>query len=58
MKTNKDLTKKPVFMVKKVRKDRYIIILEEGNFYVANEYYSNSDDAEDRALDLNLAVRR
>lgn len=48
----------PIFSVKKVKEDRYIIVEDGGNFYVTGEYYKTYDEALDRVIDLNLLVRK
>lgn len=57
MKKKKDVPP-PIFSVKEVKADKYIIELENTNFIVANEFYTNFDAALDRVIDLNLLVRR
>jgi uridine kinase len=57
MKKKKDVPP-PIFSVKEVKADKYIIELENTDFIVANEFYTNFDAALDRVIDLNLLVRR
>lgn len=48
----------PIFSVKKIKEDKYMIAEDGGNFYVAGESYKTYDEALDRVIDLNLLVRR
>jgi len=48
----------PTFSVKRIKEDKYIIVLDGTHFCVAGEYYNTYDAALDRVIDLSLGVRR